>query len=94
MIGERRRRRTRWAGWWRRWAREYAAAAMLAAGMIAALPEGRLAHPVQIVRVRDRAGDDPFDPRERAGGNLVLTLPLPDRPERFGFDASPGPSLN
>ena len=74
MTTETRRSRRIGAGW-RRWAREYVAALMLTAGLVAAPPEGRAPRPVAIVRLRHRASDDPFDPRERIGDRLVLTVP-------------------
>lgn len=77
---------------WRRWAREYATAVMLTAGLVAAVPDGRVAHPVAIVRMRDRRYEDRFDPRERLDARLVLTVPAtarcdwPESAPQTGFD--------
>ena len=61
----------------RRWLARYCAALGIAVGTLGMPPVTRVEIPIAIVRTTDRrARGDRFDPGERAGRGMILTLPL------------------
>lgn len=60
---------------WRRWARNYGTALMLAVGTIGAMPGKQPREPIPYVRTVPRGTTGGFDPRERAV-DFLLTMPL------------------